>query len=96
MSPEDGKGVVAEEYLEDLLADFGGLGPKVGAMTDDGADERVRVEIGKMEGERQQAGLWSINKVLKEHGVPPSVRLHLVSATVNLSLLAAKRRAGAP
>lgn len=64
-------------------------------MTDKGADERIRVEIGKLEGERRQAGLWGINKAHKEHDVPPSVRLHLVSAAVNLSLVAVKNRADA-
>lgn len=93
MNDERNHAAVAEDYLEGLLASHADLGPNIDAMTDEHADQRVRVEIAKIDGDRQGAGLWSINKVLKEHGVPPSVRLHLVSATVNLSLLAARNRA---
>lgn len=85
----------AQQYLTDLLGTMGDIGPKVDRVTEEMAEERILVEIGKVGGERQQAGLWSIHKTLKEHGVPPGVRLHLVSAVVNLSLLAAERRVGA-
>jgi hypothetical protein len=83
---------VAQEYLENLLAQAGDVGPKVGRIDEETAEERIRYEISKIEGEKQQAGLWSIHTTLKEHDVPPGVRLHLVSAVVNLSLLAAQRR----
>lgn len=83
---------VAEDFLEGLLEDFD-HGPKLERVSEEMAEEKIRFEIGKMEGDKQQAGLWSIHKTLLDHGVPPSVRLHLISAVVNLSLVAKERRA---
>lgn len=91
--PEDTK--LAEEYLDGLLRQMDDIGPKVDRVTEEMAESRIRYEIAKIAGERQQAGLWSIHKTLKDHEVPPAVRLHLVSAVVNLSLVAAQQRAGA-
>jgi hypothetical protein len=85
----------AEEYLQTLLDAMGDIGPKVERVSEEMAEDRIRYEIAKIPGEKQQGGLWSIHTTLKEHGVPAAVRLHLVSAVVNLSLIAAQRRSTA-
>lgn len=79
-------------YLERILAKHSELGPKPERVSESYADERIREKIARMTEERQQAGLWSISKTLKEHDVPPEVRLHLVTAVVNLGRIADQTR----
>ena len=72
------------EYLETLLGRHDDLGPKPDRVTDEYADERIREKIARLPEERQQAGLWSVNRTLKEHEVPAALRLHLVQAVFQL------------
>lgn len=73
-------------YIENLLQETGvELGPKPDRVSEQYADERIREKIDRFDTERQRAGLWSINRVLKERDVPPSLRLHLVTAVTHLS-----------
>lgn len=94
--PQDEPKELSEDYLDNVLEKHGGFGPKTTTMPEEQAEQRIRVEIAKMPDERQHAGLWSINKVLKQEGVAPSVRLHLITANVHLSLLAKEQRVRAP
>jgi hypothetical protein len=79
---------LAADYLEDLLSRTEGIGPKPERVSEAYADERIREKIARFPEEKQQAGLWSINQTLKAHEVPPALRLHLVTAVVNLSRVA--------
>lgn len=75
----------SEAYLSEVLERTGvQLGPKVERVTDDYAEERIKEKIAHFEPGRPQAGLWSTNEVLKEHGVPPAFRLHLITAVAHL------------
>jgi hypothetical protein len=60
------------------------LGPKPERVTDQYADERILEKIEALPEEKQRAGLWSVNKVLKERDVPPALRLHLITAVAHL------------
>jgi hypothetical protein len=88
-APQDNE--LTQEYLDGLLERFPGLGPKPEGTSEEMAERQIRREIGKLPEDIQRAGLWSIHKTLATHDVPPGVRLHLVSAVVNLSLLVAER-----
>ena len=92
----------SEAYLADVLESTGvPLGPKVERVTDTYAEERIKEKIAHFEPGRPRAGLWSTNEVLKEHGVPPAFRLHLITAVAHLgrigkdSLEARRGRSGA-
>lgn len=77
---------LAADYLERVLREADAdLGPKPERVDEAYADERIREKISRFESDRQRAGLWSINETLKEHEVPPALRLHLVSAVTHLS-----------
>lgn len=78
--------------LERILALHEELGPKPERVSEQYADERIREKIARFSGEKQQAGLWSISETLKEHEVPPALRLHLVTAVVNLGRIADESR----
>lgn len=82
------------EFLEELLRRHDELGPKPDRVTEAYADERIRDKIARFDDERQQAGLWSINVTLKEHDVPPALRLHLVQAVAQLGRLAGESLEG--
>ena len=92
----------SEAYLADVLESTGvPLGPKVERVTEAYAEERIKEKIVHFEPGRPRAGLWSTNEVLKEHGVPPAFRLHLITAVAHLgrigkdSLEARRGRSGA-
>jgi hypothetical protein len=75
----------SEAYLQETWERTGvPLGPKPERVTDQYADERILEKIEGMPAEKQRAGLWSVNKVLKEHEVPPALRLHLITAVAHL------------
>lgn len=78
--------------LERILSLHGELGPKPERVSEEYADQRIREKIARFPGEKQQAGLWSISETLKEHDVPPALRLHLVTAVVNLGRIADETR----
>lgn len=78
--------------LERILSLHDQLGPKPERVSEEYADERIREKIARYHGEKQQAGLWSISETLKQHEVPPALRLHLVTAVVNLGRIADETR----
>ena len=82
----------AVAYLERILEAHGEFGPKPERVSEKYADQRIREKIARYPGERQQAGLWSISQTLKEHDVPPALRLHLVTAVANLGRIADESR----
>ena len=72
-------------YLAEVLERTGvPLGPKVERVTNEYAEERINEKLAHFEPGRPRAGLWSTNEVLKEHGVPPAFRLHLITAVAHL------------
>ena len=91
----------SEAYLAEVVERTGvELGPKPERVDESYADERIREKIARF-AERPQAGLWSVNEVLKKHDVPPEMRLHLVTAIAHLgrisndTLEARRARSGA-
>lgn len=76
------------EFLERILGRHEELGPRPERVTEEYADERIREKIARYPDEKQQAGIWSVNRSLKERDVPPALRLHLVQAVVQLSRIA--------
>lgn len=92
----------SEAYLAEVLDHTGvALGPKPQRVDEAYADDRIREKISHFEGDRPRAGLWSVNEVLKEHDVPPALRLHLITAVAHLgrisrdTLEARRARSGA-
>ena len=76
-------------YLDKLVMTTGAdLGPKPERCSEAYADERIRDKITRCDQDRQQAGLWSINQALKQAGVAPGLRLHLVTAVTHLGRIA--------
>ncbi|HWG90070.1 MAG TPA: hypothetical protein VNZ52_04395 [Candidatus Thermoplasmatota archaeon] len=55
-----------------------------GRITNEYADERVREKIERYQEARQREGLAKVNEGLKEAGVSPYVRLHLISTVADL------------
>lgn len=79
-------GAQSEAYLERVFQATGiELGPKPERVSEAYADERIEEKIATFPEEKQRAGLWSVNRLLQERQVPPSVRLHLMTAVTHLS-----------
>lgn len=75
----------SEAYIERLFRETGiELGPKPDRVSEAYADERIQEKIARFEDPRARAGLWSIDRALKERDVPPNLRLHLIAAVANL------------
>lgn len=99
--PAEDVAAQSEAYLQEFLERTGvQLGPKPQRVDEAYADARIREKIAHF-AERPRAGLWSVNEVLKEHEVPPAMRLHLVTAVAHLgrisgdTLEARRARSGA-
>ena len=92
--------VDVERFVADVL-EKAGAEPERERVTGAFADERIAEKVARMGEPRQQEGLESLARTLREREVPPGVRLHLISAVAHLSRIAdetlreRKERAGA-
>lgn len=89
-----------ESFVADVLT-RAGVETETARVSTAFADERIEEKIQRFSEPRQREGMQALNKTLREHDVPPGVRLHLISAVAHLSRIAdetlgeRKERAGA-
>lgn len=81
------------DFVARLLAERGvELGPHPERMSEAFAEGRIREKIERFPRERQRAGLWAVDRALRERQVPGALRLHLVTAVAHLSRHADEER----